>query len=235
MMAGVGFISLVATSLTFGTAGFSILSVNRALGLLLLILTFDLPVSSTPRAGLPAEDERAVLATADFAAVFFAGSALGEALPACFAKVVFLTAADAFFATGAFASDRAVCLEPGFATALGPDLAAVVLVPIFTVALTDLAAGFSVSDAFLASFVATRFKVDEAVFPATFVLVILVGLATVLPGFFTVTVFLADFVTVAFMSSVLDELSNTRISSGAERDFYCHDRYGHLPPFVKPR
>jgi hypothetical protein len=216
MMAGVDFIGLVATSLTFGTTGFSILSVDRTPALLLLISAVDLHTSDALISSRFTADSAALL-TVDFTAGFFMEGTLTGTGAFFFAAPVVLDVAGAFFAMADLAADCAVVFATVFAGSFALGLATG-LAPIFTAAFTDLAAGLSKLVAFSANFVATLFRVDAPAFPLPFVLAILVGLATVLPGFFAVTVFLADFVTVAFMSSILNELSNTLTSSGAVRD-----------------
>lgn len=204
MMAGVDFICLVATSLTFETSGFSILSVVRVPALLLLIPALDLCISGALIAGRFTAGP-AVLVPADFTAGLFTDAVLTAT------RAGFLTAPlkIPFFPiaglAGAFIASFVPLLEAG-------------LTPIFTTVFMGLTAGFSALVVFFANLAATLFRVDAPVFPVLFVLAILVGLADVLPGFRAATVFLADFVTVAFMSSILNELSNALTSSGAARD-----------------
>lgn len=216
-MAGVDFICLVATSLTFGTTGFSIVSVGRTPALLLLIPVFDLFTSDALIAGSFTTDP-VDFVPAGFTGWLFAGAIfLVTTRAGRFGTSAFLAAAAGFFAMAFLAADcdgaLAAFFVAGFASLLEAAFA-----PIFTVAFTDLAAGLSVPAAFLSNLVMTLFSVDAPDFPAPFVFAVVVDLAIVLPGFFAVTVFLADFVTVAFMSSILDELSNALTSSGAASD-----------------
>ncbi|HEV7616911.1 MAG TPA: hypothetical protein VGO51_02265 [Burkholderiaceae bacterium] len=189
---------MVATSLTFETTVCSILFANPAAGLSLLILTPDCFASLTTIA---------VVLTAGTTGLRFASVRAD-------ASIIFtvpVSAAAAFFAFMALATDLGADLDTGFLPAFNADLACGFAV-FFTVALTGFAAAFATVFAglapgfravviFFTNFLATLFSVDSpAVLPVSLGLATATGLVAVLPGFLATVLFLTDFVTVAFMS-----------------------------------
>jgi hypothetical protein len=79
----------------------------------------------------------------------------------------------------------------------------------FVTVLAGLALGFSAAVIFFTNFLVTLFRVDSsAVLPVSLGLATAIGLVAVLPGFLATVLFLTGFVTVAFMSLILNELPN---------------------------
>ncbi|HYD96458.1 MAG TPA: hypothetical protein VEC01_14100 [Noviherbaspirillum sp.] len=189
--AAVGLVVLVATSLTFETTGFSILAVNPALALLLLM--------GAPDVSLELEAETVVFSTG-FAAVAPFGVS---------GAVLFAAAARA--ATGTV---FLVVAPLALVFAAGPAADVTLL---FTVVLPCLAMDFAAVDAVFAA----GLRVPETVFASLFATVLRVAFAApgaavlplagaavfaaVLLTLFAAALLVADLVTVAFMAPSMNE------------------------------
>lgn len=220
MVDAVDLLVLVATSLTFETTACSILTTGPEAALLLLAVASDRGVCligvATAGVDLPA------VVAAFFTVVLAAGFAFTTDFTGGFA---FFAAPDLLPATAFFAATFGAAFGAALAEALG-DFTVLFAGVFFAFAGVDLS-GFVTA---LTTFFAKVFNDDLAgILPAGFAREIALAMGALFFVLFT------DFVTVAFMVPVLNELAYTQISSCSACDSHLSHRPGRYPLSSKPR